>query len=117
MSLDVDLAGSDDLGSTSAPGSSDASLPSLLFRRLMSLLLHLWSMASPYVTPTVVALTVLPVVLCLFIYLSAFIFYLHQRHPGRIWRKIRATVLEDHDLLEAGRDIIATLWDVQVKIN
>ena len=71
------------------------------------------SLASPYVTPTAIVLFLLPVFLCVFIYATAFVFYLHQRHPGRIWRRLRKAVLEDHDILDAGRDIVATLWDVQ----
>ena len=64
-------------------------------------------------TPTAIVLFLLPVFLCLFIYITAFVFYLHQRHPGRIWRRLRNTNLEYNDILDAGRDIVATLWDVQ----
>ena len=65
-------------------------------------------------TPTAIVLFLLPVFLCLFIYVTAFVFYLHQRHPGRIWRRLRNTNLAEYsDVLDAGRDIVATLWDVQ----
>ena len=69
-------------------------------------------------TPTAIVLFLLPVALCLFIYVTAFIFYLHQRHPGRIWRRLRNTNLTEYnEVLDAGRDIVATLWDVQVGIQ
>eukprot|EP00095_Tigriopus_kingsejongensis_P000366 maker-scaffold319_size207808-snap-gene-0.25 protein:Tk00366 transcript:maker-scaffold319_size207808-snap-gene-0.25-mRNA-1 annotation:"GI15521" len=74
---------------------------------------YLWDLLSPYITTPIAILFLLPVVMFSLIYLSAFILYLHQRGPGKIIRRIRRAVVEEHDLAKAGREIVATIWDFQ----
>lgn len=73
----------------------------------------LWRILSPYITTPIVILFLLPVLMFTLIYLSAFLLYLHQRGPGKLFRRIRRAVVEEHDLTKAGREIIATFWDAQ----
>ena len=65
-------------------------------------------------TPVVVAF-ILPIALLLFIWSSSLILYVHRVHKRRLMRRLREAVTE-RDLLKAGRDIVAALWDAQVKI-
>ena len=57
-----------------------------------------WKFAYPYVTTPLFLAFLIPFVLYAFICISAFIFYLHQRNPGRIFRRLRTAVIEEHDI-------------------
>ena len=64
-------------------------------------------------TPVVVAF-ILPVAILLFIWSSSLILYIHRVHKRRLMRRLREAVNEG-DIIKAGRDIVAALWDAQVR--
>ena len=65
-------------------------------------------------TPVVLAF-IIPLALILFIYISILILYINRVHHRRLRRRLREAVTE-RDILKAGRDIVAALWDGQVQI-
>ena len=64
-------------------------------------------------TPVVLAF-IIPLALILFIYISILILYVNRVHHRRLMRRLREAVTE-RDILKAGRDIVAALWDGQVR--
>ena len=68
-----------------------------------------------FLTPVVVAF-VIPMLLCLFVWFSSLILYIHRVHKRRLMRRLREAVNE-RDILKAGRDIVAALWDAQVRLS
>jgi len=62
-------------------------------------------------TPVVLAF-IIPLALILFIYISILILYINRVHHRRLRRRLREAVTE-RDILKAGRDIVAALWDGQ----
>lgn len=72
-----------------------------------------WAEVSPYITWPLILVFVLPLVICFFIYLSAFVLYLHQKGFWKSYNRIREALIEEGDLAKAGREVIATIWDFQ----
>ena len=66
-----------------------------------------WSM-----TPIVVAF-LLPIAILLFIWASSLILYIHRVHKRRLMRRLTEAINE-RDIVKAGREVIAALWDAQV---
>ena len=64
-------------------------------------------------TPVVLSF-IIPIALLLFIYISSLILYINRVHHRRLMRRLREAVTE-RDILKAGRDIVAALWDGQVR--
>ena len=77
-------------------------------------------LSDPYVsmvfewlmTPVVISF-ILPLVFCLIIWASSLVLYVHKYHKRRLMRRLREAVNE-RDIVIAGREIIAALWDAQV---
>ena len=80
-------------------------------------------LSDPYVsmvfewlmTPVVISF-ILPLVFCLIIWASSLILYVHKYHKRRLMRRLREAVNE-RDIVIAGREIIAALWDAQVIVT
>ena len=80
-------------------------------------------LSDPYVsmvfewlmTPVVISF-ILPLVFCLIIWASSLVLYVHKYHKRRLMRRLREAVNE-RDIVIAGREIIAALWDAQVIVT
>ena len=66
-------------------------------------------------TPVVISF-ILPLVFCLIIWASSLVLYVHKYHKRRLMRRLREAVNE-RDIVIAGREIIAALWDAQVIVT
>lgn len=64
-------------------------------------------------TPVVIAF-VLPFAILLFIWSSSLVLYIHKVHKRRLMHRLREAVNE-RDIAKAGREIVAALWDAQVR--
>lgn len=63
-------------------------------------------------TPVVIAF-LLPLAILIFIWSSSLILYIHRVHKRRLMRRLREAVNE-RDIVKAGREVVAALWDAQV---
>jgi len=70
-----------------------------------------WSYAAPYVTTPVLLVFLLPLLMCLLVYVSGVGLYFYHRGQ-RVLRRLREAV-EDRDIYKASREVIATFWDIQ----
>ena len=66
-----------------------------------------------FLTPVVVAF-MLPIAILLFIWSSSLILYIHRVHKRRLVRRLREAI-DERDIVKAGREIVAALWDAQVR--
>ena len=67
-------------------------------------------------TPVVyyfIILFIMPAVLCLFVWFSSLLLYIHRVHKRRLMRRL-TEAFDERDIHKAGRHIIAAYWDAQV---
>lgn len=76
--------------------------------------LYFWSLVSPYITTPVLVLFIFPLVICVGIYMSALLMYIVRLDLVSLFRRLRTVVLEERDLLKAGREMVSTIWDAHV---
>ena len=75
----------------------------------------LMSLVSPYITTPVLVLFIFPFVICLGIYSSALLLYIVRLDLVNLFRRLRTAVLQERDLLKAGREMVSTVWDAHVR--
>ena len=63
-------------------------------------------------TPVVLAF-IMPAILCLFLWGTSLLLYIHRVHKRRLMRKL-TEAFDERDILKAGRHIVAAIWDAQV---
>ena len=66
-------------------------------------------------TPVVVAF-LMPVVLCLLLWLTSLMLYIHRVHKRRLMKRL-TEAFDERDILKAGRNIVAAIYDAQVEIS
>ena len=74
-----------------------------------------WVSAAPYITTPVVLLFIVPMIMCMLVYFSAVLLYLYYRGEKLLARLREAYV--EQDVYRAGREIIAAMWDFQVRTS
>ena len=65
-------------------------------------------------TPVVVAF-IMPAILCLFLWGTSLLLYIHRVHKRRLMRKL-TEAFDERDIVKAGRHIVAAIYDAQVRI-
>lgn len=75
---------------------------------------YLCSLVISYLWTPVLVLFLFPVIIVLGIYLSAFLMYIVRLDLMSLVRRMQFAVWEERDLLKAGREVVATLWDTHV---
>ena len=68
-------------------------------------------------TPVVyyfIILFIMPALLCILLWSTSLILYIHRVHKRRLMRRL-TEAFDERDILKAGRNIVAAIWDAQVK--
>ena len=65
-------------------------------------------------TPVVLAF-LMPAILCLFLWGTSLLLYIHRVHKRRLMRKL-TEAFDERDIVKAGRHIVAAIYDAQVRI-
>ena len=68
-------------------------------------------------TPVVyyfIILFIMPALLCILLWSTSLILYIHRVHKRRLMRRL-TEAFDERDILKAGRNIVAAIWDAQVR--